>query len=347
MKKILSSLFIKYLLTFIGIMVLSNIVSTVVMFLFFDVDFKLPIRGILFEGSQPISNFAFGLGLTAIIISAIAIFIAVKFLVKPIKQISQASKIVANGNFDVHVRVSGSDEIAQLAHNFNTMAAALSKNEYLHKDFVSNVSHEFKTPLTSLGGYAKLLKKPNLSEAKRQECLDIIIAETARLSKMTSNLLRLSELDNEVLTSRKEFFSLDEQIRDVLVLLQNNWGEKNLEIDLDMDAIQFVGDKALLYQVWVNLIGNAINYSFPKGIIQIRLYKKQGIYFELRDNGMGMTKESQERAFERFYKGDTSRNSSGTGLGLSICKKIIELHGGSISIQSEEGKGTSVNVMFN
>jgi signal transduction histidine kinase len=346
MKKILSSLFMKYMLTFIGIMVLSNVISTIIVFVFFDVDVRFAALMAQSKNAPPKTNFIFAFGSVTIFISAVCIFFAVKSLVKPIKKISTASKIVAEGNFDIHINVSGGDEVAELAKNFNTMTVALSKNEYLHKDFVSNVSHEFKTPLTSLRGYAKLLKKQDLSEEKRQECLDIIIAETERLSTLSSNLLRLSELDHEVIISQKECFSVDEQIRDVIVLLQNEWEKKNIEIDLEMDTVQFAGDKSLMYQVWVNLIGNALKYSSQNGLLQVRLFHNERIIIKITDNGIGMTKEEQERVFERFYKADISRNSVGTGLGLPISKKIVELHGGTIVVQSEVGKGSTFIISF-
>jgi len=341
MKKLFSSLFMKYMVTFIGIMAVSNVISTLIMFWLYGVDIRFARFMIREEGMPPITNFVSGLGLVTFTISGICIFIAVRLLVRPIRQITAASKRVAEGNFDIHVDVSGHDEIAELAGNFNIMTLALSKNEYLHKDFVSNVSHEFKTPLTSLRGYAKLLKRPDLSEEKRQECLDVLITETERLSRMTSGLLRLSELEHEVILKHKERFCLDEQIRDSLVLLQTEWEKKQLDIDLDLETVFFTGDKELMHQVWVNLIGNAVRYSNQNGLLRIRIQENDGIRIAVTDNGIGMRKEEQERVFERFYKADASRSSAGTGLGLTLCKKIIELHGGTISVHSEWGKGST------
>lgn len=332
----------KYMVTFIGIMAVSNVVSTLFMFFLYGVDIRFARFMMREEGMPPITNFAYGLGLVTFTISGICIFIAVRLLVRPIKQLSAASKRVAEGDFDVHVEVSGHDEIAELAGNFNIMTLALSKNEYLHKDFVSNVSHEFKTPLTSMRGYAKLLKRQALTEEQKQEYLDILISETDRLSRMSSSLLRLSELEHEVILKHRESFCLDEQIRDALVLLQTEWEKKNMDVDLDLETVQYTGDKALMCQVWVNLIGNAIRYSNQNGMLRVGLRQMaDGIRVEVADNGIGMRKEEQERVFERFYKADASRGSEGTGLGLTLCKKIIELHGGTISVQSEWGKGST------
>lgn len=346
MKKIFSSLFIKYMITFIGIIFLSNMISSVIVVLYFGEAPRFrPFREVVGSESS-LNTIAISMGITTLVISTICIFFAVRFLLNPIKQISKGSQQVAQGDFHVSIAVKGHDEVAELGKNFNLMTQALSKNEYLHKDFVSNVSHEFKTPLTSLRGYAKLLKKADLSEEKRQECLDIIISETERLSKMSANLLKLSELENDVFVAHKEIFSLDEQIRDTLVLLQSEWESKKLNIELSTESVNFSGDNSLMYQVWINILGNAIKFSPPNGTLKIRLIDSKAICVEVIDQGIGMSPDEVERVFERFYKADTSRNTTGTGLGLSICKKIIELHQGSIEVESQPGVGTKVIVVI-
>ena len=279
----------------------------------------------------------------SIVLGTILILFTTITIVKPIKRISEASKKVADGDFSVQLpvnHVKGHNEVADLMRNFNRMVKELSRNEYLHKDFVSNVSHEFKTPITSLKGYAKLLKDKNLPEAKRQEYAEIIISESERLANLSSNLLKLSELENEAISIRKETFRLDEQIRDAVLLLQNQWENKNLEFDLDLDEITFTGDRQLMIQVWINLISNAIKYSYQNGLLRISLKQSKKIIAEIIDHGMGMSAEDLEKIFLRFYKADKSHNQSGTGLGLSIVKKIVELHDGSISVKSEPGKGS-------
>lgn len=226
------------------------------------------------------------------------------------------------------------------------MVKKLSINEYLHKDFVSNVSHEFKTPITSLIGYAKLLKKTDITDNQRKEYTDIIISESERLSNLSSNLLKLSELGNKGIGLKKEEIQLDEQIRDAILLLQNLWEKKNLELDLNLECLDFVGDKELMYQVWINLISNAIKYSNENGKLTINLNKSDMITVEIIDEGVGMTKDEEEKIFLRFYKADKSRNTTGTGLGLTIVKEIVELHGGTISVQSEVGKGSKFVVVL-
>lgn len=285
--------------------------------------------------------------LLPIILGSLFIIFAVTMLVKPIKEISAASKQVAGGDFNVQVEVKGHDEIADLSRNFNLMVKELSAKEYLHKDFVSNVSHEFKTPITSLIGYARLLRDSDLNQEDKKEYTDIIISESERLSNLSSNLLKLSELGNEAIGLKKEKFELDEQIRDVILLLQNSWEEKNIELDLELDRVDFIGDEELLYQVWINLISNAIKYANADGKLTINLKEEDAVRVEIIDDGIGMTKQEQENIFLRFYKADKSRNTSGTGLGLTIVKEIVELHGGRIYVESEVGRGSKFVVTLN
>lgn len=336
----------KYLIVFLGINVMSNIIATFFMFNIMKIDIQTATIIMQKENAAPITTFAFGIGGFTIVIGIISILIATKLLIKPIKNITDGSKEVATGNFNIEIPENGNDEVTELTRNFNKMTKALMKNEYLHKDFVSNVSHEFKTPLTSLQGYAELIKKNDISDEKRDEYIDIIISESKKLSYLSSNLLKLSELENTSFPSKKDVIYLDDQIRDALVLLQNEWELKNIDISLQLDRVKFIGDKALLYQVWVNLISNAIKYSNQNGKISIALYENDSINVVISDNGIGMSAEDVDRVFERFYKADSSRNSIGTGLGLSIVKKIIEIHGGKISLQSKINEGSNFKIVF-
>lgn len=281
-----------------------------------------------------------------IVLGTILIFFAAITVAKPIKRLSVASKRVAGGDLTVQVPAEGSGELREMADNFNHMIKKLSENEYLHKEFVSNVSHEFNTPITSLMGYAKLLKRKTLSDEKRDEYADIIIYESDRLSKLCKDLLRLSELENSGGITVKEDFSLAEQIRETVVLLQHFWEDKNIDVDLDLDEISFSGDKALMYHVWINVISNAIKYTSKNGKILISLKRNNWITATVTDNGIGMSEEEVKKVFARFYKADKSHNSSGSGLGLSIAKKIVELHKGTIQVESKEKAGTTFIVQL-
>lgn len=281
-----------------------------------------------------------------IILGTILILLTAITVAKPIKRLSIASKRVAGGNLMIHIPAKGGGELRELTDNFNHMVKKLSENEYLHKEFVSNVSHEFNTPITSLMGYARLLKRESLTDEKRNEYADIIIYESDRLSKLCKDLLRLSELENKGKIEVRETFSLDEQIREAVVLLQRSWEDKKIDMDLDMDEIAFSGDKALMYHVWINIISNAVKYTNKNGKINISLKQNGNITAMVSDNGIGMSEEELKKAFVRFYKADKARNSSGSGLGLSITKKIVELHKGSIDIESKEKAGTTFTVQL-
>lgn len=280
-------------------------------------------------------------------LGTVLIVLASITVAKPIKRISNASKKVAEGDFSVQLEPKGSGEIRELTENFNSMIRGLSANEYLHKEFVSNISHEFNTPITSLKGYAKLLKNDGLTPEQRAEYADIIIAESDRLSRLSSDMLKLSELENMGLSPECRSFSLDEQIRSVIILLQQSWEDKAIELDIDMEEVSFAGDESLLYQLWVNLISNAVRYTENGGTIGISLMSNdRTVTVSVRDSGRGMTSEEADNVFRRFYKADKSRSSEGTGLGLAIAKKIAGLHGGDITVSSGVGKGSVFTVIL-
>lgn len=275
------------------------------------------------------------------------IILASVTVAKPIKRISRASEKVAEGDFSVQLALKGSGEIRELTENFNSMIRRLSANEYLHKEFVSNISHEFNTPITSLKGYAKLLKRGDITREQRDEYADIIIAESERLSRLSSDMLKLSELENRGVPPERKSFSLDEQIRSVIILLQQNWESKNLVLDIDMEETVFFGDEALLYQLWVNLISNAVRYTENGGKIGVALTKdSSAVTVSVSDSGKGMTADEADKVFRRFYKADSSRSSRGTGLGLAIAKRIAELHGGDITVSSVPEKGSVFTVVL-
>ncbi len=266
-------------------------------------------------------------------------------IIRPINAISAAAQKVAAGDLDVTVDVRGYDEITELARNFNMMTRELQAREYLHKDFVSNVSHEFKTPVTSLKGYVKLLKDRNLPEEQRQEFYDIIISESDRLANLSANLLKLAELDQNNGRVHSEEFSLTEQLRGAIILLQSEWEKKSLELELELPDITISANADLLYQVWINLLDNAIRYTPQGGRIRVDLSTEPGsTVVQISDSGEGMTPEEMERIFDRFYQVDHSRSRGGTGLGLSIARKIVEIHGGAISVESIPGVGSTFTV---
>jgi len=275
----------------------------------------------------------------------IFILLAVRGIVKPIKRLSNASKEVAKGNFDIVVQVDDMDEIGQLTTDFNLMAKELKNIDILRKDFVSNVSHEFRTPITSITGYAKLIKDNSFSEEQIKDYCQIIMNESERLTLLSSNLLKLSEIDSKVIREQATLYSLDEQIRKVILILEVQWLKKDLEFDIELEEVMIRADKNLLQQVWLNLIQNAIKFSNQNGMITLHLNRiDDRAIFKIQDQGVGIAESDQGRIFERFYKGDKSRSKDGNGLGLALVKKIVEISNGAISFESKLGEGSSFTV---
>jgi signal transduction histidine kinase len=274
----------------------------------------------------------------SVLIGSGIILLAVKSIVKPILRLSQASKEVASGNFDVEVKVESKDEIGRLTEDFNLMVKGLKDIEQLRTDFVSNVSHEFRTPITSIKGYAKLLKNHDLIKDKHDEYADIILDESDRLSQLSTNLLILSSLDSKAIPSQKTTYSLDEEIRQVILLLGPEWSRKELDLDVDLDDTIITADRSLLHQVWLNLVHNAIKFSEPGGKVSITLKREhEKILFKTTNAGPALQNEELDRLFERFYKGDHARSSEGNGLGLAIVRKILDTQNGRITVESQNG----------
>ena len=260
---------------------------------------------------------------------------------------SDAMSRIARGDFSVFLDPKEFGEQRELVDSINTMAKELGSMETLRQDFVSNVSHEIQSPLTSIGGYATLLENDALTPAQRKHYLTIIKAESARLSKLSSNLLKLSSLDSGVAPLSVIQFRLDKQLQSAVILLDPQWSEKNISITAELDKVIVSADKELLSQVWINLLHNAIKFTPEGGTIHITLTTNDGkTICAIADNGTGISPEDQSYIFERFYKVDKSRDRSlgGNGLGLSLVKKIVELHGGIVSVESEKGKGTTLIV---
>jgi len=283
--------------------------------------------------------------LMSAIVGTILILIAVRGVVGPIKRISSASKEIAKGNFDVYVEPTSRDEVGQLTTNFNEMAKDLKAIDVLHKDFVANVSHEFKTPITAIKGYANLIAEGQLAMDQVREYGEIVAGESERLSNLSSNLLKLSELDSHMIREQAQDFFLDEQLRKAVLLLEGQWKKKNIEFDLELEEIRINAAEHLLQEVWLNLIQNAIKFSHPDGLVRIELMQQSGrVLVRISDHGTGIKEEDKSRIFERFFKGDKSRMKDGNGLGLVIVKKIVEISKGSISFDSKHNEGTTFTV---
>ncbi len=288
------------------------------------------------------------LGCLCAVLASVATIFLMRKIFEPLRDLSEASLQVAEGNFDIEIPYRGHlEELVNTIDNFNRMVKELNSVEVMRNDFVADVSHEFKTPLAAISGYTTFLQDPELGEEERNEYIEKICFNVDKLNELTENILRLSKLEHQQFLIEDETYRLDEQIREAIVLLEPKWGLKNTEFDLDMPEISYTGQKSLLFQVWMNIIGNAIKYTDKNGKIQIYLKEHQNRYqIIVSDNGIGMSKETQMHIFDKFYQGDTTRKAQGNGLGLALCKEIINKCNGKIIVESEEGIGTVIIVQL-
>lgn len=283
-----------------------------------------------------------GLVVSVIIGTCISAAVASK-IVRPVREVKKAMHRVEKGDFSQRLEVTGfNGEIDELIESYNKMAQELGGIEMFRENFINSFSHEFKTPIVSIQGFAKQLKKENLSEEKKQEYIDIIISESKRLTNLSSNILMLSKLENQQIITDKTSFSLDEQIRNCILLLEKQWTAKDISFDIDMQEIQYTTNAEMLSQVWVNIIGNAIKFSPEGSPIRVKLFKEGDVITaEITDRGIGMDQQTISHIFERFYQGDRAHASEGNGLGLPLVKRIVELCNGNIRVESQYGKGTN------
>ncbi|PFO65600.1 two-component sensor histidine kinase [Bacillus cereus] len=252
---------------------------------------------------------------------------------------------IAKGDFSVKIRNEEKydGEIGVLVKSINDMTDELNAMEKMRQEFVSNVSHEIQSPLTSIKGFARALQDDNLSEEKRKHYLTIIETETTRLSKLSQNLLKLTLLESEEYTPERVTYRLDQQLKQIVLNSEPLWAEKEIELELNLGKVLITADQESMSQVWINLIHNSIKFTPSGGTITIQLQEHEKVVeVRIRDSGIGISEKQKQHIFERFYKADSSRNRAygGSGLGLAIVKKVLDLHQGEIKVESEEGNGT-------
>ena len=269
-----------------------------------------------------------------------------KWIFKPIKDLRGAMEKVADGDFEVRLTDnSNSKEIGEVYLGFNLMAHELGTTEMLQRDFTSNVSHEFKTPIAAIEGYSTLLQGgDNLTEDQRQY-VDKILYNTDRLGNLVGNILLLSKLENQTIETNQKLYLLDEQIRESLLGLEPMWMERNIDFEVELEGIKYYGNEGLMRHVWDNLISNAIKFSPEGGQVKLGLTKSEGIItFTVEDRGPGIPDEAKKRIFDKFYQHDNSREQQGHGLGLPLAKRIITLCGGKIEVTDRDGGGAIFTV---
>lgn len=267
---------------------------------------------------------------------------------EPIMTLGQAMNKVTSGDFATRIeRKSSFQEIQDIYDCFNLMAKELSATEILQTDFVSNVSHEFKTPINAIEGYATLLQGGLQTPEEQEEYVEKILFNTRRLSELAGNILLLSKVENQAIQTSQEQYRLDEQIRQAIVLLEPKWSEKEIEFDVDLEKIEYVGNEGLMFHVWSNLIGNAIKFNPQGGEIRMKLLQGDGqIIFTIEDNGPGIGEQEQAHIFDKFYQGDSSHKAEGNGLGLALVSKILDLNNGRIIVENIAQGGCRFTVVL-
>ncbi len=295
------------------------------------------------ENTLNFRGFVLRLSLISVILGTALTALASRIPLRSVNTVINAINRLAAGDFRTRLSFSGRlsflPVVRELTDSFNKMAAELENTELLRSDFVDNFSHEFKTPIVSIAGFAKLLKRGNLNEEEQHEYLDIIEDESLRLASMATNVLNMTRLESqEILTDISEF-NLSEQLRHSVLLLENKWEKKNLELDLDFKEHMIQGNEELLKQVWVNLLDNAIKFTPEYGLIEITIDEKPSdVSVTITNVGSEISPDSQDRIFRKFYQGDESHAEEGNGIGLSIVKKVTELHKGTVSVSSGDGR---------
>lgn len=273
--------------------------------------------------------------------AAIAVGLS-KIFVSPMMKLGDAMRKVAGGDFTVRLDCTSKiRDVREVYGSFNTMVKELGNTETLQTDFVSNVSHEFKTPINAIEGYASLLQDSQLTDEQKNAYIDKIIFNTRRLSDLVGNILLLSKVNNQTISLKASTFRLDEQVRQSILALESKWEKKEIEFDIDLDEIEYTGYENLLSHVWLNLIDNAVKFSPQNGQIRIRLKQLDGsVTFSIWDNGLPIPEADIGRIFNKFYQGYNSHASEGNGLGLALVRKIVAAAHGTINVTSSEDAGT-------
>ncbi len=289
-----------------------------------------------------------GLIPTLIFIFAISLIIgfgvamaSLRFPLKPVINIITQMKRLSRGDFSVRLKIgkpfSTYPAFNKVEESFNKMAEDLQNTEMLRSDFINNFSHEFKTPIVSIAGFAKLLKRDNLTEAQRMEYIEIIETESLRLSEMANNVLNLTKVENQTILNDITSYNLSEQIRSALLLLESKWSKKGQQFSLDFNEVTIEAGEELLKQVWINLLDNAIKFSPEQELIQVELDEADGqITVSVTNQGEPISSENQKKIWGKFYQADESHSGEGNGIGLAIVKRVVDLHNGSVSVACQE-----------
>lgn len=277
--------------------------------------------------------------------SLITYFVMKKVIVSPLTKLEDAMTKVSHGDFTVRLETNSRiEEIKRSYDGFNMMVKELRSTEMLQSDFVANVSHEFKTPISTIEGYVTLLKgEVNTSDG--EECVENILSSTKRLTSLIEGVLLLSKIENQSISPMLSAYRVDEQIRQAVVHLMDKWEKRGVLIDAELEEIVYLGNEKLLFHVWTNLIDNAVKFSERGKTVKLELKKEDGeIVFKVKDNGQGISESAKNHVFDKFYQVDNSRSKEGYGIGLALVKRIVTVYGGEVLVSDNTPKGTVFTV---
>ena len=319
---------------FLVFFVIIGVISTAVIVLLIHLDVLAvghsALQADLIVGAIVLASVVFGTLLTGVLS---------RIPLRPINRIINAMNALAAGNFQTRLsfagRLGAHPAVRELTESFNTMASELGSTELLRADFINNFSHEFKTPIVSIAGFAKLLKRVDLPEDERREYLDIIESESLRLSELATNVLNMTKVESQTILTDVSRFNLSEQLRNCVLLLEPKWSKKDIEWDIELDEHTVFGSRELLQEVWVNLLDNAIKFSPAGGVIRLAAREEDGVAtVSVTNTGGEIPPEERGRVFQKFYQADRSHATEGSGVGLAIVKRVVELHEGTVHIDS-------------
>jgi signal transduction histidine kinase len=327
-------------LLFSGVMFLQTLLTLLAVGVIVFIAVKLGLF-VKWQKEQNLFAFFILIAVFSLVGGTIMTVLVGKIPLKPINKIINAMKRLASGDFRTRLHfgnlLSKHPTIRELTESFNTMASELENTELLRSDFVNNFSHEFKTPIVSIAGFTNLLRQGTLSEKEQKEYLDIIAEESMRLSDMATNVMNLTKVENQTILTDVKSFNLSEQLRSSILLLEDKWEKKNLEIDIDFDEHMISANEELLKQVWLNLLDNAIKFSLDNGTIGVSIIEdSSNIAVSVSNAGNKIPEHQLDRIFRKFYQADESHAVDGNGIGLAIVKRIAELHGGTVSVDSTD-----------
>lgn len=262
---------------------------------------------------------------------------------RPFNEVISKMNLLAAGDFEVSLKFNGVvaniPAFGEMSESFNKLAEELRNTELLRGDFINNFSHEFKTPIVSIAGFARLLRRGNLPEEEKEQYLAAIEEESVRLAYMATNVLNLTRVENQTILTDVTTFNLSEQLRSCLLLLEGKWSKKDIDLDIDLEEHTVSASEELLKQVWINLLDNAIKFTPEGGCIRITVTPSEGrLSVSILNTGSEIPPDKLDKVFKKFYQCDESHAGSGNGVGLAIVRRIVELHRGEVSVESGGGK---------